>query len=208
MHSKKSILKITAIILATTLLYSCFNNSKEKNVDTLTLDTLIKASDTAIAETKPASAVSTEKVDIDFCADCKNLDTWIGGIQGVEISDSTKVYPFGECHTNLSYDLIWVPKGDILKFNKEMGHDRLLVYYEEESFNNKYSKLDCFSFVIPKKKKKPTAKDNSPFSYVFPSEVKVYKRTDNVWALIGAKNVKSFEELGRLKLNSIFNKAL
>lgn len=196
--------KVLFVVLFVGAIFSCANKKEETKASTAN-DTGINTPDTTIIAIPKVT--HAEKVSIDFCADCKDLETWIGGIQGVTLSDSTKVYPFGECHTNLSYDLIWVPKGDILKFNKEMGHDKLLVYYEEESFNNKYAKLDCFSFVIPKKAKKPTAKDNSKFNYVFPSDVKVYKRTDNNWAFVGTKNIKSFEQLGRLKLDAIFNKA-
>ena len=147
---------------------------------------------------------------IDFCRVCDSLDTWQGGIQGVNVSDSTKVYPMAECHTNKSFDLIWVPKGDILKFKDSIGFDNLFKYYDNSKKEN-YPDLDCYSFVIPKTKHIPDqnntddGEDLDTYDYVFPNQVTVFKKVDKGWTLIATKNIKSFEELGRLKLNTIFN---
>jgi len=147
---------------------------------------------------------------IDFCRVCDSLDTWVGGIQGVNVSDSTKVYPMAECHTNKSFDLIWVPKGDILKFKDSIGFDNLFKYYDNSEKKN-YPDLDCYSFVIPKTKHIPDqnstddGEDLDTYDYVFPNQVNVFKKIDKGWRLIATKNIKSFEELGRLKLNTIFN---
>ncbi len=150
---------------------------------------------------------------IDYCRVCDSLDSWQGGIQGVNFSDSTGVFPFAECHTNKFFDLIWVPKGDIIKFKLSMGDDLEKYYYESKKEN--YKDLDCYSFVIPKTKHTidygnddgcGDCEDLDTYDYVFPSQVNVFKKTNNGWKLLSTKNIKSFEELGRLKLNTIFQK--
>lgn len=149
---------------------------------------------------------------IDYCSVCDSLDMWQGGIQGIGRSDSTGTYLFGECHTNKAYDLIYVPKGKILKFKSSISSDSLSNYYYSEKDVN-YKNLDCYSFVIKKTEhKKQVSQDKdcdcedlNTYDYVFPNTVKVFKRTDNGWLLIKTTEVSSFEQLGRLKLNTVFH---
>jgi hypothetical protein len=149
---------------------------------------------------------------IDYCTACDSLDVWQGGIQGVEPSDSTGIFLFGECHTNKAYDLLYVPKGDILKFKSSLSDDSLSKYYDNEKEVN-YKNLDCYSFVIKKTgHKKQVSQDKDcdcedldTYDYIFPSTVKVLKRTDEGWRLIKTKDIASFEEFGRLKLNTVFH---
>jgi hypothetical protein len=145
---------------------------------------------------------------VDYCTACDSLSRWQGGIQGIDkVSDSTKIFPFAECHTNRFYDLIWVPKGNILRFKDSVGRDSLYSLYDKAEKNN-LKDFDCYSFVIPKTKPKPQKSDcdceGDDFDYVFPSDVKVFKRSGNAWVFVKEKNIKTFEELGRLKLNTIF----
>ena len=157
---------------------------------------------------------STNKVadSIDYCTVCDSLDMWQGGIQGVDRSDSTGTFLFGECHTNKSYDLFYVPKGDILKLKSSISDDSLSKYYDNGKEAN-YKNLDCYSFVIKKTEhKKQVSKDKDcdcedldTYDYVFPSSVQVFKRTNDGWVLIKTKEVTSFEQLVRLKLNTIFH---
>ena len=67
---------------------------------------------------------------IEYCTACDSLDTWKGGIQGLDNNDSTGIYLFAECHTNKAYDLLFVPKGDIIKFKSSKTSDSLLRYYD------------------------------------------------------------------------------
>ena len=148
---------------------------------------------------------------IDYCTACDSLEMWQGGIQGVEVSDSTKMYLFAECHTNKVYDLLYVPQGDIVKFTSSISSDSLSTYYDNAKEVN-YKNLDCYSFVIRKTKHKEAVnqedcdcEDLESYDYVFPDTVKVLKRTGGGWQLIKTKKVTSFEQLGRLKLNTIFH---
>ena len=157
------------------------------------------------------AAINNISDSIDYCTVCDSLDSWQGGIQGVDLSDSTGIYLFGECHTNKSFDLLYVPKGNIIRFKSSISSDSLSKYYDSKDINHK--NLDCYSFVIKQTKhiekksqnKDCDCEDLDPYDYVFPSIVKVFKRTNNGWALIKTKNVTSFEQLGRLKLNTIFH---
>jgi hypothetical protein len=149
---------------------------------------------------------------IDFTTSCDSFDNWRGGIQGVHNSDSTGIFPMAECHTNESYDLIWKPKGNFIKFKKAIGSDGLNKYYETYEKEN-YDSLDCYAFVIPKKPHKAEisadpncdCEDLDTFDYVFPSKVLSYKRETNGWKLISMATIKSFEELGAYKLKTIHN---
>ena len=183
-------LKATTFFILTIILFSCGHSSHDKKNE------------------KDLSVIDT----IDFCKDCDSLDFWQGGIQDDNVSDSTKVYPFAECHTNKSYDIIWVPKGDILKFKSSIGLDSLFKFYDNSKKTN-YKDLDCYSFVIPKTKHIPKevnpdcddCEDLDTYDYVFPSQVDIFKKVDNGWTHLSTKKVKTFEELGRLKLNTIFH---
>jgi hypothetical protein len=142
---------------------------------------------------------------LDFCKACDDLQESIGGIQGVETSDSTGIYPMGDCYTNLNYDLLWVPKGDILKFKANKDNIELIAIYDSARKNN-YRDFNCYAFEIPKTKPKEEYGVNgiSDYDYVFPSKVKVYKKVERGWQLLTTKNVNSFEELSQLKVNTIF----
>jgi hypothetical protein len=77
----------------------------------------------------------------------------------------------------------------------------------------KYMNLDGYAFVIKKTTHKKEVshdkdcdcEDLDTYDYVFPSSVQVFKRTDKGWVLIKTQDVASFEQLGRLKLNTIFH---
>ena len=105
-----------------------------------------------------------------------------------------------ECHTNKSYDLIWVPKGDILKAGE-------LENYINAKKNN-FKDFDCYAFVIRKTRSKAQGGDcecgENEYDYVFPSMVTVYRMANKGWKKITIEPVASFEQLGRLKLNTIF----
>jgi hypothetical protein len=152
------------------------------------------------------------KSSVDFLSACDSLRSWQGGVQGIDMSDSSGIYPMAECHTNDSYDLIWVPNTGILKLKDSVG-ERLLDYYHLEGKKG-FKNLTCYAFTIRKTKHKSTdqsdggcdCEDLDEYDYVFPSHVIVYKRIEQEWKQIATANIKSFEELGRLKLNTIFNK--
>ena len=149
---------------------------------------------------------------IEYCTACDSLDTWKGGIQGLDNNDSTGIYLFAECHTNKAYDLLFVPKRDIIKFKSSTTSDSLLRYYDAAQKMN-YMNLDGYAFVIKKTTHKKEVshdkdcdcEDLDTYDYVFPSSVQVFKRTDKDWVLIKTQDVASFEQLGRLKLNTIFH---
>jgi hypothetical protein len=63
-----------------------------------------------------------------------------------------------------------------------------------------------FAFVIPKTE--PTEPENEfdVFDYVFPSDVKIYKKNTGTWKLINTERVESFEQLGELKLKTVTRK--
>lgn len=108
---------------------------------------------------------------VDYCTASDSLTRWQGGIQGVgKATDSTGIFSFAECHTNRFYDLIWVPKGDILRFKDAVGRDSLYRLYDKAEKSN-FPDLDCYSFVIPKTKPAPRKSDcdceADDFDYVF-----------------------------------------
>jgi hypothetical protein len=185
-------MKLTAIYFLALSLISCNYKSKdEKNQRKTKLDRF--------------QAISSKQLD--FCNSCDSLQKWVGGIQGVQVTDSTGIFPMAECHTNHSFDLIWVPKGEIIKAKAEIPDN----YYDNFHYTDKenYRRFDCYAFIISKKKPKPESSDcdceGDDFDYVFPSNVTIYKNSNGSWVKQASKKVRNFEELGRLKLNTIFN---
>jgi len=137
------------------------------------------------------------KVDIDFLTACDSLEMWLGGIQGVNQSDSIGPYILGECHTNKHYDVIVYHQSRIAL---DVGTN-----YQENRIVGDIQGADYFVFEMPKKYPSKTLNDDVRFDYIFRTDVKINRRIGKQWYLIGTKQVKSFEELGRLKLNTIFS---
>ncbi|MDX2048336.1 MAG: hypothetical protein SFU87_16225 [Chitinophagaceae bacterium] len=137
-----------------------------------------------------------------FYNSCSDLQSWVGGIQGVPPSDSTKPYLFLECHTNNSFDIICVPKIEF-KMRRDINPDTVSNMFYRAGKNG-YKELNCFAFVLPKIKPKEPENDRDEFDYVYPSKVMIYKNSGNRWELVNSHIINSFEELGRLKLNTVF----
>ncbi|MEQ8237834.1 MAG: hypothetical protein RIA69_01410 [Cyclobacteriaceae bacterium] len=135
-----------------------------------------------------------------FEADCDELSSWIGGIQGVEQSRKTTPYLMAECHSNLNYDLIWVlPKNsDITAFR--------LTQHLNNGTDKEIEKLRSFAFVIPKVDPIEPENEFDVYDYVFPSYVEVYTRNNGTWKLINTEQIESFEQLGELKLKTVTKK--
>lgn len=137
-----------------------------------------------------------EKSDFDFLSDCSSLEIWTGGIQGIEKSDSSHPYPMGRCITNKHYELILFPTG-------EFEHSDFVSLIKK----NKFSALQnaaMYAFEIPMKESEEQENEFDTFEYVFPSIVKVFKKFTDGWYLINSEKINSEEELGRLKLNTIY----
>ena len=134
-----------------------------------------------------------------FESDCDNLQVWIGGIQGISDFKSPSPLPFAECHTNLNYDLIWVPNKQFPQ--DDISPNNLTKYLNGEQ--NGFKEFKCFAFVIDKVE--PTNPENEfhVYDYVFPSDVKVYNKQNDTWRLLLTEKVNNFEELGELKRKTI-----
>lgn len=115
-----------------------------------------------------------------FESDCDDLSIWEGGIQGVERSKKSYPYKMAECHSNLHYDLIWT--------------------------KSETEQQTCFAFVIPKVEPSEPENEFDIYDYVFPSDVKIYRKNAATWQLISTERVGSFEQLGELKLKTVTKK--
>ena len=136
-----------------------------------------------------------------FEADCDDLSSWVGGIQGIERSKKTYPYMMAECHTNLNYDLIWVkPK----KESEDLSF-RLMQHLNSKT-DEEIDQLKCFAFVIPKVEPVEPENEFDVYDYVFPSDVKIYEKNNGTWQLINTERVESFEQLGELKLKTVTKK--
>jgi hypothetical protein len=144
------------------------------------------------------STISNDKIDFDFLSVCDSLEIWQGGIQGVPKSDSTGLYIMAQCFANKSFDLIVYSNREI---ELKEGVD-----YKNRRIRNGIEGAVYYAFVIPKKVPENPENEFDTYEYVFPSKVKVYRYFPGGWILIKEKEVNSFEELGRLKINSIYNK--
>ena len=142
---------------------------------------------------KEAPTIDLEKSEVDFFTVCNNLEVWKGGIMGVESSDSTGPYIMGQCFGNKHFDLIVYSEKDIEL--SEASHNDLKKDLPGASY---------FAFEIPKVEKEEPEDEFDLYDYVYPSEVKVYKWMQGGWYLVKVEEVTSFEELGALKLKSIY----
>ncbi|AHM62410.1 hypothetical protein D770_20805 [Flammeovirgaceae bacterium 311] len=151
-----------------------------------------------IREDSPAPTASEkkgEKVNFDFLSDCNSLETWQGAIQGVQNAGSPGIYIMGQCFSNRHYDVI-VYSRQAIKLGEATDT-------KSGNIRQGLPGATYYAFEIPKKEAEDPEDEFESFDYVFPSEVKVYQRREDGWYLINRKRVGSFEELGRLKLNTI-----
>lgn len=140
-----------------------------------------------------------EKTDINFLCDCDSLEFWSGGIQGISASDSTGPYCMGQCYTNLNFDIILYSKDDL-----ELRDCMVWKNKKVERILDSIPNVEYYAFEIPKTRQLEPEDEFDKFEYVYPSEVKVYKKYEDGWYLIRTERVNNFEELSRLKVNAIF----
>jgi len=181
-------------------LTSCGSDKTSNSLPTQQDNKTIDSSKTAI-DNKPIKDLEKkiEKTDINFLCDCDTLEFWKGGIQGVATSDSNGVYCMGQCATNLDFDIILFSKDDLkLKDCGEWKNKKTERIYDS------IHGVEYYVFEIPKTKPAEPENEFDTYEYVYPSEVKVYKKFDEGWYLIKKETVNNFEQLGRLKLNTIF----
>lgn len=136
-----------------------------------------------------------EKATVDFLTACDALEVWQGAIQGVPAAETGGIYVMAQCFTNKDFDLI-------VFSNKKLGLG--------EAADDKRGTIkagipgaEYYAFEIPKKEAEESEEETEAFSYVFPSQVKVYKRFEDGWYLIRQERVSSFEELGQLKYSTV-----
>jgi hypothetical protein len=187
------------IILGLFILFGCEQASEKESIinkiEVVSIDSLNETNKKATTENLESKIM---KIDFDFLSDCDSLEMWQGGIQGIDISDSTGPYIMAQCFSNKHFDLI-------------VYCDREIGLNEGANFKEKFIKkgitdAEYYAFEISKKVQEESENEFDTFDYIFPSEVKIYKLFDDGWYLIKKKNINSFEELGRLKLNSIYKK--
>ncbi len=137
-----------------------------------------------------------KKSAIDFLSGCDSLEIWKGAIQGVPQSDSTGIYIMAQCASNMHFDLIVYSEREL---TLDEASDRAGGTVTADIKDAAY-----YAFKIPKRKSINLEEELDTYDYFFPCEVDVYKYFADGWYLIQTKSVKSFEELGRLKLNALF----
>lgn len=136
--------------------------------------------------------------DIDFLCDCDSLEFWKGKIQGAKESDSLGIYCMGQCATNLNFDIILFSKVALeLKDCREWENKKNKRIYDS------IPGVEYYVFEIPKTKSLEPENEFDTYNYVFPSEVKVYKKFEDGWFLIKKEKVNSIEQLGSLKAKTI-----
>ncbi|HEY6162461.1 MAG TPA: hypothetical protein VI112_14630 [Bacteroidia bacterium] len=152
--------------------------------------------DSIVQETVTAVKKSS-RTNFDFLCSCDSLDIWQGSIQGVTPSDSSGMYVMASCNPDPGYDVIVYTK-DVLPLT-----------------NVKDKKKHCLADTIPgadyyvfevRREKNRAAKAPNAYNYIFPDKVEVYKMYDDGWYLINTEWVRSVEELGKLKLKTLFTK--
>jgi hypothetical protein len=191
--------KLFILILGAYILLGCEDSSEKESLIKKTeiiQDTVIDKIKNIHSAAKQEAKI--EKIDFDFLTDCDSLDMWQGGIQGMNVSDSTGPFVMAQCFSNKHFDLI-------VYSNREIGLKEG-TDFKEKSIKNGIAGAEYYAFEIPKKIPEDPENEFDTYDYIYPSEVKIYKLFDDGWYLIKRQNVGSFEELGRLKFNSIYKK--
>lgn len=136
-----------------------------------------------------------QKADVDFLSECDALEVWQGTIQGVPTNEAGDVYVMAQCFSNRHFDLIVY---STRKIGLGDAADDKAGTIKPDLQGAEY-----YAFEIPKREADPTEEETEAFAYVFPSQVKVYKRFEDGWYQIHQEQVGSFEQLGRLKLDTV-----
>ncbi|HEX5171923.1 MAG TPA: hypothetical protein VFW11_22240 [Cyclobacteriaceae bacterium] len=141
---------------------------------------------------------------LNFLNGCPQLNEWIGGIVGVNESDSTGPYYFAEClNVDKTYRLLWVIKGSY-DYRKSLSYKNLKDKIEMGRLNS-YKEFDIYSFVIPLVDAEKMEDEHQDYTK-YPAPVSVYKRIDEKWTLIKNDTVNNLPEFGQLQLDAIFGK--
>lgn len=189
------------LIIGLYILIGCKQSSEKSTLsqktDSVFQDTIAKIEPKKIPVTEQQET-KIEKIDFDFLSDCDSLQMWQGGIQGVDVSDSTAPFIMAQCFSNKHFDLVVYSKREI---GLKEGTD-----FKEKVIKNGITGAEYYAFEIPKKVPEEPENEFDTYDYIYPNEVKIYKLFEDGWYLIKRENVNSFEELGRLKLNSIYKK--
>ena len=101
-----------------------------------------------------------------------------------------------QCLSNKHFDLIVFSEKEI-----ELKEG---TNYKQGIIKSGLIGAEYFAFEIQKKASEFPENKFDTYDYIFPSEVKVYKLFKDGWYLINKKNIETFEQLGRLKLNSVY----
>jgi hypothetical protein len=174
------------LFLVTTLIGSC--NSKKSNSQNALVETISSSPNN---NNTGVELPKGEKIDFDFLTGCDSLERWRGGIQGTQKHSMTCCYMMAQCFANKHYDLIAFNEQDVQRRNSKKTNDQKPTTY--------------FAFEIPKKIPETPENEFDTFDYIFPSDVKVYRKFDDGWYLINSERVETFQELGELKLNTLIN---
>jgi len=189
------------LIIGLYILIGCKQSSEKSTLsqktDSVFQDTIAEIEPKKIPVTEQQET-KIEKIDFDFLSDCDSLQMWQGGIQGVDVSDSTAPFIMAQCFSNKHFDLVVYSKREI---GLKEGTD-----FKEKVIKNGITGAEYYAFEIPKKVPEEPENEFDTYDYIYPNEVKIYKLFEDGWYLIKRENVNSFEELGRLKLNSIYKK--
>lgn len=182
MNSMKLICLRTAFVLALAIcLVACQQSRTDSDVG-------------RVSDSTGLSSVTSR----DFLFGCAKMKFWLGGVIGVNQTDSTGPYYFAECFDSTeTYRLIWVPKGDPLEID-------LLRKAFEAGKDNSYERFNVYAFVLPlidSEKMTDEHQDYTPY----PVRVSVYEKNGKFWRNVRNDTVRNLPEFGRLQVNVIFS---
>ena len=140
-----------------------------------------------------------------FSLNCDSLEYWFGGIQGTNENEAVCCYKMASCNAPVFYDLIWAPE-NFITFKKGKEKGEISTYFDETP----ESELITYLFQVKKQENKEPQDEFDLYEYVFPSQVDVKIKHKGNWYNVDSREVHSFKELGKLKLETItsYNKSL
>ena len=178
------------------LLIGCNNANNSPNVTPPSKMDKQAASDTVKVLGNNKRSESAQDSDIDFLNVCKDLNTWIGALQGTK-GVMSQMYGMGSCNDGkYSFDLIFVLKKDI-------PQDELEKRFSIAK-SNSFADFNVFAFTIPMKdRKKMELDDPHGDPDIYPAIVKAYSHHNGRWFLVKEKNVINVDEYVDFEIKSI-----
>lgn len=145
--------------------------------------------------TKSNNTLMGDTSKFNFLQGCKEMESWIGAIQGSNLTPKTKLYGFKSCNNaEISFDLIFALK-------KEFNETELASRFANGEKTN-YKDFLVYAFEIPMRASNDETDEHGDPN-IYPSIVKEYKYLDSKWFFVKSRKIRNLTEYGIFMSESV-----